>query len=446
MNKIQLNKHWLNQIFIGLTFILALFPILTFGLRSIITIVWVLCGILNTFRLNTKTKKKKRDLIFLIVSILPFIYLCITLFYSENFNLGQRRIVQMLPFFLFPIIFYLNKDQFRAKQLQNICWFFSVSVIILVLYQILYSLFRLDFLMAELSNEEIVRNLLSEKKLLNEDVVSEVKIRRFRSFLLDITDTHFTYQGLWIIFSIFFLSKLGFQKFKLKKYKGLLLFSISLILMVWLFLISSRMPIIAMVIAAFYVMFVLGRITIKYQLLLLLVTLLFLNISYFVFTPFRVRANEIFKTKFEFPTESRGSYSYSSVNVRNGIYFCVSRIAKEHIMFGVGVGDSQDELNKCYNDKIGAKIYTWKDYNTHNQYFFFLVASGLIGAVLFLALLYLHWKTATNRSNPTYLYFITIIGLISLTENILSRSDGVMFFAFFSGLFLFNINELNDNN
>src|SRR5690606_11486367 len=267
----------LNQIFIGLTFILALFPILTFGLRSIITIVWVLCGILNTFWLNTKTKKKKKDLIFLIVSILPFIYLCITLFYSENINLGQRRIIQMLPFFLFPVIFYLNKEQFRAKQLQNICWFFSVSVIILFLYQILYSLFRLDFLVAELSKEEIVRNLLTDKKMLNEDVVAEVKIRRFRSFLLDITDTHFTYQGLWIIFSIFFLCKQGLYKLKLKKYKGLLFFGIAFILVFWMFLISSRMPIIAMVIAAFYVMFVLGRITIKSQLLLLLVTLLCLN-------------------------------------------------------------------------------------------------------------------------------------------------------------------------
>ncbi|MFH4963793.1 O-antigen ligase family protein [Gaetbulibacter sp. M235] len=300
--------------------------------------------------------------------------------------------------------------------------------------------------MAELSKEEIVRNLLSDKNLLNEDVVSGVKIRRFRSFLLDITDTHFTYQGLWIIFSIFFLSKQGLQKFKLKKYKGLLLFGIAIILVGWLFLISSRMPIIAMVIAAFYVMFVLGRITIKSQLLLLLVTLLCLNISYFVFTTFRVRVNEIFKNKFEFPTETKNSYSYTSVNVRNGIYSCVLSLAKENLIFGVGVGDSQDELNKCYTNKIGAKIYTWKDYNTHNQYFFFLVASGLIGVVLFLALLYLHWKTATNRSNQIYLYFITIICLISLTENILSRSDGVMFFAFFSGLFLFNIKELNDNN
>ena len=37
---ITLNKSILNRIFIWLTFLLALFPILTFGMRSILTIVW----------------------------------------------------------------------------------------------------------------------------------------------------------------------------------------------------------------------------------------------------------------------------------------------------------------------------------------------------------------------------------------------------------------------
>ena len=107
-------------------------------------------------------------------------------------------------------------------------------------------------------------------------------------------------------------------------------------------------------------------------------------------------------------------------------------------MLGVGVGDSQSELNKCYENKIGAKIYKWMDYNTHNQYLFFLVSTGIGGLLLFLISIYIHLKKSITSRQAMYFYFSIIIILISMTENILVRSDGLMFYAFFGNLFLFN--------
>ena len=50
-------------------------------------------------------------------------------------------------------------------------------------------------------------------------------------------------------------------------------------------------------------------------------------------------------------------------------------------MFGVGVGDVQNEMNDCYHNKIGSKVYLWNDYNTHNQFLFFFAAVGVLGIV-----------------------------------------------------------------
>ncbi|WP_053970752.1 O-antigen ligase [Mangrovimonas sp. ST2L15] len=432
--------------YVIITYLIGLFPILTFGMRSILTISWVFFGLLNIdFKKKYENNLNKKYLLYLLFSILPFVCLCLTLLYSENLEVGVRRLTQILPFVIFPIIFYLNKERIEKRMINRILWGFSISVLILVFYQIICVLFNLDILLADLTKEEIISNRLGDKLIIDQNTVSVIKTRRFRSFLLRLVDTHPTYQGLWGVFSIFFLVKQGLILIRSKKNIGFCVLIASGVLLFWLFIISSRMPVISLVIAGFYSAVVLKRVQIKKQLLFIATTIFLLTIGYFSVTPFKVRVDEVINYKFEMPTENEKSYNHSSVNVRNGIYTCALSIVKDNLLFGVGVGDSQDELNTCYNNKIGAKIYTWHNYNTHNQFLFFIVASGIIGLLIFLILIFQHWRIAIENVNQIHLYFISIIILVSLTENILSRSDGVMFFAFFSSLFLFNVKRFNDN-
>lgn len=201
---------------------------------------------------------------------------------------------------------------------------------------------------------------------------------------------------------------------------------------------STKMPLIAMIIAFFSVLFIFIKINLVKKIVTIFIIMFLLLASYFIFTPLRIRFDEIVQTKFELPTDGNDIENYNSINVRNGIYFCAANLIEKNLFFGVGIGDSQEELNNCYNDEIGAKIYTWTDYNTHNQFLFFFLSAGLIGLLFFILSIYIHLKEAVLAKSQTYLYFIIIIILISLSENLFSRSDGVMFFAFFSGLFLFN--------
>ncbi|WOD45050.1 O-antigen ligase family protein [Hwangdonia lutea] len=442
MIELKANKQTFNQAFVWCTFVLAIFPILTFGLRSVFTIIWAFLGIGCYIINKEKNKYSKKYILFLIVAVAPFLYLCLSLIYTENLNAGFNRLTKMLPLIVFPIIFYLNKSTFDHKKIKKVLWFFSISVILLVVYQILYSLSNLEYLLADLSNEEIVRNNLSKYTALEKEVINTIKVRRFRNFIIKLTDTHFTYQGLWIAFVIFILLNKAAQLSKTNNKKSYILIFIALTLLLWMFFISTRMPLMATILAYIGTLFIFNKMGLKKQLKICALVLVALVSSYIIFAPLQVRVNEIFKSKFELPTKGNDIESYNSINVRNGIYVCAFATIKENILFGVGVGDSQDSLNKCYKDKIGAKIYTWEDYNTHNQYLFFFLASGIIGLLLFLILIYINFNQALAIKHKEYLYFIIIICLISLTENILSRSDGVMFFSLFSGLFLFNIKKL----
>lgn len=445
MKTLQAKKELLNQSFIILTFLLSTFPLLTFGLRSILLIFWVLAGTLCFYfveRVYPRFEKNLSKKNYLIISILPFMVLVISMIYTENLDVGLKRLIQMLPLFIFPIIFYLNSDKFDKNLIRKIIWIFSISVILLVLCQITLSVINLDYLLADLTKQEIIRNNLSNYETISKEVVNKIKIRRFRNFVLDVSNTHFTYQGLWIVFSILFVSRELLRLIKQGKKLAYLLIPCVFFMLIWILMMSTKMPLIAMIIAFFSVLFILSRLTLMKKIVLIFITLILLFSSYLIITPLRIRFDEVVETKFEFPTDGNDIENYNSINVRNGIYFCAANLIEKNSIFGVGVGDSQEELNNCYKEEIGAKIYTWTDYNTHNQFLFFFLSTGLIGLLFFMLSIYINLKKAIITKNQIYLYFIIIICLISLTENIFSRSDGVMFFAFFANLFLFNLNNV----
>lgn len=438
----KIGNDFSSKSFLHLTYVMACFPILTFGLRSVTLFLWFFFGLYCywTNRNNeTDVNFNKRQRFYLLLSVLPFIYLCITLFYSENILSGFKRLTQMLAFLIFPIIFYLNNSFFSKKQIQIATWCFAGSVIVLVFYQIISSLLNLDDLLASLSADEIKLNNLQNLNSIDEETVKGIKIRRFRNYINDLVDTHFTYQGLWISVVLFLLLKE--VSVKLSKAKNAMLIITASVLFLWLFFLSTRMPIIVIFIAFFLTYYLNHKFKLKTFLLFISSTFLLLFISYKTIIPIQVRVNEIFRTKFDLPTKGNDIQNYNSVNVRNGIYFCSLDVIKRHLLFGVGVGDAQDQLNECYKHKLGSKIYTWQDYNTHNQFLFFLLASGTGGFFLFLALMFLHLRESIRAKEKVYFYFIIAVCFISMTETILVRSDGVLFFSLFANLFLFNRKE-----
>jgi len=441
----QIRSVSIEDVFIVLTYIMSGFPLLTYGIRSVLLILWSAIGIilyfqkrncvqgveLNDFSLKLRT---------LFLLLLPYLILILSLITTDNFNEGVTKLTQMLSMFIIPVIFFLNRSQFTAGRTRIVFLIFLTSVTLLVLFQIVISLINIDFLLSDLSNRELKRNNLPLDTPISDMIANRIKLRRFRAFSSNSVDTHTTYQGVWIAFSLFILVQEFLNK-KISWLKKGLITIVSLLLLVWMLLLSTRMPLLAFLIGVLIMVVIHQRNKLKDIFILSGIILSTAVLCYAFISPLKLRIDEIINTKFDLPTSGGDIETYNSTNVRNGIYYCSYLVLKDNFLYGVGIGDVQDELNICYNTEIGAKIYTWTNYNSHNQYLYFFLCAGLLGGLVFLISFVYQMRISLKHGNIIYTNFLLLVGLIFLTENLLVRSDGVIFYAFFSSLLIFNVSE-----
>ena len=422
----------LNKIFLFFSVLIGCFPILTFWMRSIITVVWCILGLILFFREKREYVFKKDIWLF----IIPFLLLIFSLTYSSNLNKGVSSLIKMLSFLIFPFIFYLHRDFFNTNQISKIIYFFSTSVCCLVIFQIIQVLLNYSFITSSVTLLEIKSNGFKVLNEINEEKISQIKLRRFRSFIIAVSNTHTTYQGLWISFAVFFL---GFQ-FKKTKKKSVKIINALLIVIItsWLYFISARMPLLALLISSLLTIIFFSNFSRIKLIKLGLAFSIVLIASVSFKNPFSTRVKEYYNTGFTLLEKSSKTTEFNSSNVRNGIYYCDLELISEFSIFGVGIGDVQDKLNECYRKKISSKIYTWTDYNSHNQYLFFWLSSGVFGFILFFLFLFYCFKKSIKYSKNFYFLFLFLVSFVFLTENLLSRSDGVIFFSFFNSLLFFN--------
>jgi hypothetical protein len=131
----------------------------------------------------------------------------------------------------------------------------------------------------------------------------------------------------------------------------------------------------------------------------------------------------------------------SADQIRNGIFLCSYYTIKQAPLLGYGIGDADDKLQECY-DKNFTDTDTYKviHYNSHNEYIFVILISGLIGFFVFSFSFFKQIMIALRSRNLIYLSFLCYILMNFCFENILSRHDGVLFFSFFNSILFFQKN------
>jgi O-antigen ligase len=121
-----------------------------------------------------------------------------------------------------------------------------------------------------------------------------------------------------------------------------------------------------------------------------------------------------------------------SSDTRSMAWYSSLEIIKNNFLFGVGTGDATAELNTIYNN-LGKPSLAEVNLNSHNQYFDSLIRNGIFGLVGLL-LLYFYGPFDVRFRSWLYGVFLLVIVLTSVTENILDRQKGVVFFAVFNAL------------
>lgn len=121
------------------------------------------------------------------------------------------------------------------------------------------------------------------------------------------------------------------------------------------------------------------------------------------------------------------------------------KVIKNHTWLGTGMGSADDELYEYLKLETaefwrGNTPYTLADskYNFHNSYLQHWAALGILG--LLLLLLALFWPFIKWGSYPFLTYiFLLILSISLITESMLERQAGTLFFAFFYAIMVSNL-------
>ncbi|PCI98565.1 MAG: hypothetical protein COB15_05895 [Flavobacteriales bacterium] len=114
------------------------------------------------------------------------------------------------------------------------------------------------------------------------------------------------------------------------------------------------------------------------------------------------------------------------------------------ILLGLSPGDSKALLNFRY-DELNLLPFL-ENYNMHNQFVQMFVEFGVVGLILYLCLITLLILASIKNRNLLMLIFVVGFLFFQLSESLLERNKGILFFVFFLLLLLkLNIEKRNEN-
>lgn len=123
-----------------------------------------------------------------------------------------------------------------------------------------------------------------------------------------------------------------------------------------------------------------------------------------------------------------------STSVRLTVWKSAWEVGKKHIPWGVGTGDSRDEL--CYNAvKNNYTNLIGHHHNAHNQYLQSLLTLGIPGIITLLLYCLMPVMVSIRRKDMLYLSFSVIFILNMLVESMFETHAGADFIALFNILF-----------
>jgi len=352
---------------------------------------------------NKWQKIKKEPALWAIAAF--FIYMALTLFWSENVAFGARSLRNY--YYYFPIIFILFTSLQREK----------VSTVI--------SAFIFGMFVSELVSYGIFVELIHKEGVASDNPSPFMHHIRYSVFL--------AVTALLMINEIFYE--------KVSAYKRIFLALFFLTLISNLFINVGRTGEVAFLVGLFVLL--LSHLTVTWKsfgiVLSMLVLILFFAYSLSPVVQERVQDvnDDIHKmtTLQEFDTSLGGRYAMAVVGMD---------MIKDAPLFGSGIGDDYDLFMQRLKQKEFAEFAFLSRYpDLHNQYLQTLVRGGLIGLFLLL-LIFFFLKVSARRdpqANHIALILLTVYLLSFFTDPLMTRQFPMVLFTLLSGLILVLIRD-----
>jgi O-antigen ligase len=126
-----------------------------------------------------------------------------------------------------------------------------------------------------------------------------------------------------------------------------------------------------------------------------------------------------------------GDINHRSISMRLAAWEKSMEIFKDNPLWGVANADVHDEIKRRYEISNKYDLSLENQKGPHNQFFYVLAGSGLLGFLLFV-LLMIHPVLVFFQRKDYLIFAIFIVMLVSfLVESVLERQVGVTFFCFF---------------
>jgi hypothetical protein len=338
-----------------------------------------------------------------------FILYIISFFISNSSLDAFHSIERKASLIIFPIGFFFRRKNVTKKELDQILFIFQTACFLLAFYLTISLLW-------------VLPNNLHQ---LNSEVFNYV----LRTFVENKTGIHPTYISVIFLFSIFLQikKKIKFPK-QIQKISKVVLPLHFVMVISFCLMLAAKGPIISFFIAYAGVELVKNW---KKGIFITLVAAIVLIVTILI-TPFLGnRFEELFKSSYV----TSDPTSLTSSNIRKSINYCTWELVKENWLMGIGLKNIDTRLNQCYL-KFENKNLTETNYNTHNQYYDIILALGIIGLLAFITIIFYPFIYKSAFSFDTYLFFKIFLIFCFLTENLIARQQGIVFFCYFNTLFV----------
>ncbi|PTX14913.1 hypothetical protein C8N40_10910 [Pontibacter mucosus] len=365
----------------------------------LLTLHWLISG-----EYAAKLEKLKRNkLLWLFLSL--FLINLVGLYRVGDLKEASDILIRKLPILLFPLIIGTS-DKLTKNQINYIITAFIVGLFLTSLFT-----FR--------------------------EGIAVVLDRQDLTTMVELTLLHRPYSGLFSLFAIVGLVRF-YTSSNSVALRAFLIVAI-LYFLFFIYVIYVKMTIVALLtlLALFAIIWLIKRWG-KYP-VIVLGGMLFLSASWYIGT--NEKAGTVIKKIIrseDFSYQEYNIHLVSSINIRYINWGCSFKVLGEdkNWLTGLGVGNTQEKLNLCYKN-LNPWIYE-NEMNAHNEYLEEMLRNGLTGLLILVLCLAVPTAHSLKHHQYTYLGFLILIIVCCITENVLSRQAGIMFYALFNSVFAFN--------
>ena len=395
---------------IGLySFYLAVFFLpLSMYLNNFFITVFILVQCLGFLFFNFRSKIEilKNSIKGLLIIALPFFMILIGDSYSEHISSAVKDTIRALPLLILP---------FSVLMIQK----HNNSFLIEVSRYLIIGCVLASFI-CWINNIHVLYQSSLDWKILFSPQFANIGLTK-------ILDIHPSYLALTVNSSIALLVCFNTSLFK---YKTLLYF-FTFILILFLFNLLSRSAL------AIFILGMLVFIILKKKWLLLggLLTMLFGIFLLANNLKDNYLRDRLFKSLNFFEAQTTFSKKDSRFDRLNASY----QVFLIHPLIGTGTADEDDLRKEFYKENRDVTAYQ-NNYNSHNQFFEYLSTYGLFGALVFILLITFVIVKSIQLKHCVYIFVFVSFFLSSMTESLLERTFGIVYFAIFASLLIHSIN------